>query len=216
MARRVFVKICGITRLEDARAGRRGRRRRRGLRLLAARARGAWTSRPARAHRRALPPLVVRAWASSWTPTPDDDRRASPTRRASTCVQLHGDEPPELLPPRCRGAVLKAVRVGPGSTPDAAAALRKGRRLLLDTRRRGLPGGTGRTFDWSLARGLRDERAVPGAGRRPRRRRTWPRRSARCGPTRVDVSSGVESRPGARTRPQVRALHRGGRGAHAR
>ena len=94
-------------------------------------------------------------------------------------LQLHGHEAPEALE-RLPRRVLKAVRVGDGFTPEEALRY-DGRAagILLDTRSES-PGGSGRPFDWSLARVVRGALPGPGRGRTPDRSlgpgavsRTW-------------------------------------------
>lgn len=63
-------------------------------------------------------------------------------------VQLHGEAP--TLAGDLR--VWRAVRVGPDFRMDALEAL-PAEAWLLDTAAPDVYGGTGRTFDWSLARG---------------------------------------------------------------
>jgi phosphoribosylanthranilate isomerase len=79
------------------------------------------------------------------------------------CVQLHGNEPPETLPPLLPHA-YKAVRI---ATEDDVADARRypGEFLLVDTKAPGgALGGTGMTFDWSLVRPLARERLLLLAG----------------------------------------------------
>lgn len=65
-------------------------------------------------------------------------------------LQFHGDEPPEY----CRQfgmPYLKAVRVRPETNLlQYAAAYADAKGLLLDAYMPGTPGGTGTTFDWTL------------------------------------------------------------------
>ena len=103
---------------------------------------------------------------------------------------------------------MKAVRVGAGFRPedalryDAAAA-----GLLLDTRVDGddTPGGTGRTFDWSLVRPVREGTSflVLAGGLTPD---NVAEAIAAVRPDAVDVSSGVESAPGRKDPAKVRAF----------
>ena len=74
------------------------------------------------------------------------------------CLQLHGDEPPESLAPLLPHA-YKAIRVT--SAADVARAdAYGGDYVLLDA----AAGGSGKTFDWSLARDLAEKRRVTLAG----------------------------------------------------
>jgi phosphoribosylanthranilate isomerase len=127
-------------------------------------------------------------------------------------LQFHGEEPPAF----CNGfgrRFLKAVRMGEGSDPAAAGERYGADRLLLDAYVPGQPGGTGRTFRWSavpadlapsvvLAGGLNADN-VAEAVRHVR-------------PFAVDVSSGVEERPGVKSAERVAAFVQGVRDADHR
>ena len=190
------VKICGVTRLEDALAAVR----------LGADALGFnfWPGSKrylppaeARAIVQRLPPLVT-AVGVFVDPTRDEVARAV---EASGVVmaQLHGDEPPEL----CLSMpvpVLKAIRVH-DLHALAQLASYEVRGFVLDTPSPGY-GGSGRTFDWSLV--FEAARAMPvvlaggltpeNVGEAVRRVRPWA----------VDVASGVESAPGVKDPDKLR------------
>jgi len=74
------------------------------------------------------------------------------------CLQLHGDEPPEALTPVLPHA-YKAIRVT-NAEDVARADAYGGDYILLD----GPAGGSGRGFDWALARDLAAKRRVTLAG----------------------------------------------------
>jgi indole-3-glycerol phosphate synthase/phosphoribosylanthranilate isomerase len=208
-APRALVKVCGITRIEDA--------------LMAARA-GAdaiglvfWPGSvravdPVTARRitRALPPFVLRVGVFV------DASRETIEECVTACgldlVQLHGDEPPELPASLSRRA-LKALRVGPDF--DASQVdpwLGRVAGVVLDTRAEGSPGGTGRSFDWSLVAGLRDK--VPflmlAGGLTPE---NVAQAVAAVHPDAVDVSSGVEASPGRKDPARVRRFIEAARAA---
>lgn len=120
------------------------------------------------------------------------------------CVQLHGDETPEDAEEvaRVTGApVIKAIRVGgPGSLK--ALESYKVSALLLDTYRKGTPGGTGETFDWTLAIEAKAAgRIILSGGLTPH---NVAKAVATVRPYAVDVSSGVESAPGKKDADKVR------------
>jgi phosphoribosylanthranilate isomerase len=104
-------------------------------------------------------------------------------------LQLHGSESPAELESALPCA-YKAVRIGAASDVDGARRY-GGERVLVDARVDGLLGGTGERFDWTLVETLvRERRVVLAGGLDPdsvgeaiRRLRPWG----------VDVASGVEA-----------------------
>lgn len=128
-------------------------------------------------------------------------------------LQLHGNESPERvaqIKARFDVPVMKAIKIA--STADVASAtayLRVADRLLFDAKppkdmKNALPGGNAVSFDWGLLAG-----------------RSWPIpwmlsggldaanlaqavRTARA--TAVDVSSGVEDKPGVKSPAKIRAF----------
>jgi phosphoribosylanthranilate isomerase len=110
-------------------------------------------------------------------------------------IQLHGEEPPgfcrELMP-----CVIKAFRVKQAS--DLLPIRRyqgQVRAILLDTYEKGTKGGTGKTFDWSLAAGARQfgMPVILSGGLKPGNIR---QAVSTVKPHAVDVNSGIEVRPG--------------------
>ncbi len=141
------VKICGITRFEDA--------------MLAARLGAAcvgfvfWPQSPrfvepaVAAHiLAALPPHV--AGVGVFVNQPIEEVNAIADRVGLGAVQLHGDEPAAACA-RCTRRVIKAVRLSTGSTPDVVDAVWSGATVLLDALDPVRMGGTGRHVDWTLA-----------------------------------------------------------------
>jgi phosphoribosylanthranilate isomerase len=114
-------------------------------------------------------------------------------------AQLHGDESNAEVA-RIRVPVIKALRVGavpPDPTLHGRAAWH-----LFD----GAAGGSGRTFDWSLLAAV--PRVKPfflAGGVTPANARTA---IDSVQPDAIDVSSGVESAPGIKDPQKVRALLR--------
>lgn len=123
-------------------------------------------------------------------------------------VQLHGEEPPELAAALSRlFPVLKAFRVRPGFRLSALARYRAAARhggFLLDSFSSRARGGTGRTFDWTLARRARRYGRVFLAGGLTPENVAHAIRAAR--PFALDVCSGVEASPGKKDPRRVRAL----------
>jgi phosphoribosylanthranilate isomerase len=136
---------------------------------------------------------------------PRDILALTAERAGLDLLQLHGEEPPEAFAGLSRRA-LKALRVGDDFSPEMALAY-EGRAagLLLDTRRAGEPGGTGRPFDWSRAAGLgqRVGFLMLAGGLTPE---NVGKAIAVVRPHAVDVSSGVESSPGRKDPARVRAF----------
>jgi indole-3-glycerol phosphate synthase/phosphoribosylanthranilate isomerase len=201
---RVAVKICGITSKDDA---------------AMAVAAGAdalgfvfWPKSPravdaatARDIAATLPPFILRVGV--FVDTPPAEMRRIADEVGLDMVQLHGHESVAEVAQAPRRAV-KAVRVGPGFQPEEA--LRYGgtaAALLLDTRvdGEGSPGGTGRTFDWSLVRPVREGTPflILAGGLHPD---NVAEAIAAVRPDAVDVSSGVESAPGRKDPAKVRAF----------
>jgi len=196
--RRVRIKVCGITRLEDA--------------LLAA-SLGAdaigfvfYDKSPrfippmkAAAIIRALPPFVaaVGLFVNPGQDEIDDALKHCPL----DVLQLHGEETPEFCEAQSR-RVIKAVPVH--DKTDLKMAHAYDCPVLLDAKApRGMYGGTGETFDWALLDGFEHAHPLILAGgldmenvRRALSVRQWDA---------LDVSSGVESMPGVK---DAEKLHR--------
>jgi phosphoribosylanthranilate isomerase len=113
-----------------------------------------------------------------------------------TIVQLNGSEGASFcteVARRTGAKVTKAIHVSSAADVHGAEAYRTDFHLF-DTRRAGLFGGTGETFDWELLAGRRS--AVPflmAGGLRPE---NVGEAIAAAHPFGVDVASGVEAEPG--------------------
>jgi len=118
------------------------------------------------------------------------------------CLQLHGDEPPELVA-RFLPHAYKALRVRDGSVIEAAQRF-PGEHILLDAYVAGLPGGTGATFDWSVAKAVAAQRKLTLAGGLTPENVGHAVREV--GPYCVDTASGVEISPGVKSEAMVRAF----------
>lgn len=129
-------------------------------------------------------------------PTLDEVVRAADEAHLSL-LQFHGDEGPVFCAEAARrtGAkVIKAARVHSGADIQALAVFHTDFHLL-DSYVPGIPGGTGETFAWELARGRRRARVprILSGGLRPD---NVADAIAVVAPYAVDVASGVEVRPG--------------------
>jgi phosphoribosylanthranilate isomerase len=125
-------------------------------------------------------------------------------------IQLHGAETPARvaeIAARFARPVMKAVSVaGAADVEDAIAYAGKGARILFDAKplpgAAALPGGNGIAFDWQALAGLegRIDFMLAG-GLNPENVGEAVRRT---GARAVDVSSGVESRPGEKDPDLIR------------
>ncbi|HHX41983.1 MAG TPA: phosphoribosylanthranilate isomerase [Armatimonadetes bacterium] len=202
---RTRVKVCGITRVEDA---------------LAAVAAGAdalgfvfapsprrVTPEKARQIISVLPPLVtpVGVFVNSPAAEVAEVARAAGLR----AIQLHGDESPEDardLRAQTTAWIVRAFRVRGEETlaeihrhHDCCEA------ILLDTYMAGAAGGTGRVFDWTLAaQASAFGRPVFLAGGLHPGNVAEAVRQVR--PYAVDLSSGIEAAPGVKDPERLRAL----------
>jgi len=120
-------------------------------------------------------------------------------------VQLHGQEPPDVIPRlRQEGLlVVKALFVGraPGIS-DVGAYHPSG--FLVECGAGKLPGGNAETWDWARARPLVDHYPLILAGGLTPDNVT--QAIARGQPDAVDLSSGVEASPGSKDLTRVAAL----------
>jgi phosphoribosylanthranilate isomerase len=110
-------------------------------------------------------------------------------------VQLHGEEPPEQIAEVARRLpVIKAFRVRPGFRVAALQAYDIAEAFLLDGFSRAARGGTGKTFDWSVARRAARYGRIFLAGGLTAENVAEALAAAK--PYAVDVCSGVEASPG--------------------
>ncbi|MEW7979944.1 MAG: phosphoribosylanthranilate isomerase [gamma proteobacterium symbiont of Phacoides pectinatus] len=200
---RTRVKICGITRPEDAREAVRQGADAIGLVFYPPSPR-AVSIEQAQRIAAVLPPFVT--LVGLFVNEPEAGVLEVLARVPVGLLQFHGEEPPE----RCRiygRPYLKALRMRAGidlyryreEYADAAG-------LLLDSYRKGVPGGTGESFDWQriprdlaggivLAGGLDAENVE--------------RAIRAVHPYAVDVSGGVEQEKGVKDPDKIVAFMRG-------
>lgn len=184
------VKICGITRLDDA---------------LLAEAEGAWAvgfvfapsprsvdPATARAISLGLGPLILRVGV--FVDTPPEEVLATVEAARLQAVQLHGHEPPSWAEAiRERVPVIKAFRLQGPALPEWREYPCDA--LLIDGARPG--SGEGYPAEWLLP--LKDyPRLIVAGGLRP------DRLQLPFTPYALDVSSGVELRPGIKDPERVR------------
>ena len=192
----MFLKICGITRVEDAEH---------------AVAHGAtalgfvfWPASPRYIAPEEAAAIVARVPAAVATVgvfvnEPVAGIRQAVERSGVTTVQLHGDEPvsyaSELTQP-----LLRALGVDAAATSEWPLETT----ILLDAADRERRGGTGTQVDWTKARSIaRARRVVLAGGLSPENVEAA---VAQVEPWGVDVSSGVETAPGVKDAARVTAF----------
>lgn len=194
----MWVKICGITRREDA--------------LLAARLGASaigfvfWPG-----SRRFIKPIEARAIARRlpapvtavgvFVDQPPEHVEAIARLVGLGAVQLHGAESAEYCS-HLTAPIIKAVPVGEGFSLSAIADLPPAVTILLDTADSSMHGGTGRTIDWAMASQVaRTRRTVLAGGLTPANVADAIRAVRPYG---VDISSGVERFPGVKHEDRLR------------
>lgn len=116
-------------------------------------------------------------------------------------LQFHGDESPEYCEQFSR-SYIKALRMKPGL--DITEQLRcysSARSVLLDAYRKGVPGGTGEQFDWERIPTECRSRIVLAGGLHAA---NVTQAVTRVRPYAVDVSGGVELSPGIKDPQKIR------------
>lgn len=193
------VKICGITRPEDALAAAAAGAD--AIGLVFAESPRQVTVEQAAAILRVLPPFVTPV-ALFVDATADAVREVCGPLGIRT-VQLHGDEPPAVAEALADCCLVKAFRIG-SAADIAAVAGYPAAAYLLDSRVAGRSGGTGTAFDWQLLRGVAWDKPVILAGGLNPGNVAQAVRKVR--PYAVDTSSGVESAPGIKDAAKVQAF----------
>jgi len=203
----VAIKICGITRVEDALAAARLGAHALGFvfygpspRFISAEAAAAIIS--------TLPPFVTPVGV--FVDSPAEEVRVIIRATGLQMLQFHGAETPAY----CRQFGLrhiKAVRVRQGvDLLQYAAQYSAAAGLLLDAYREGVHGGSGETFDWDLIPPALSLPVVLSGGLNPE---NVTQAVQRVRPWAVDVSSGVEAAKGVKDVEKIAAFIAGVRHA---
>jgi len=197
------IKFCGITRLDDAEL---------------AIANGAWAIGlifwPSSRRRAELDAAAEIAAAVKrraevvgvFVNAPLDEVAQTADAVGLTVLQFHGEEGPAYCAEAARrtGAkVIKAARVRSGADVQALASFHTDYHLL-DSYTAGVPGGTGETFSWEIARAHRGRTPVLlSGGLTPD---NVADAIAAVHPYAVDVASGVELSPGLKDPEKLQAF----------
>ena len=197
---RTRIKICGITRIDDARAAIAAGVDAVGL-VFYPRSPRCLDIESARSIVDQLPPLVT--VVGVFVNQTIEQVREIADRASLDILQLHGDETPE----QCRRygqPYIKGVRMRDDVDLTATAyAYSDCRGLLLDTYKPGTEGGTGETFSWKRIPATMIKPVILAGGLNP----------ANVGeaietvrPFAVDVSSGVEKTQGVKDAREIERL----------
>lgn len=183
------VKVCGITTAEDARLAVDLGADALGFVFYPASPR--YIAPPEAAEIiRGCPPFV--APVGVFVDCPYEEIDSIVAQCGLTAVQLHGGEEPDFCA-RFHVKVIKAFRVRDAQLPPEIPCYRTDA-ILLDAFREGIPGGTGETFSWEVAReAKRYGRLILAGGLNSGNVR---HAIETVRPYAVDVSSGVEKAPG--------------------
>lgn len=151
-----FIKICGITNLDDALAAVDAGADALGFNFYKPSPRYV-TPDAARHIISEMPKSVLTVGVFVNEPSPQSVEDLV-TDAAVTAIQLHGDESPSYCRDLKGRYVIKALAATAGFDTQRAAEYDVDA-ILLDTKDDALRGGTGRVFDWSIAQRVR--RTVP-------------------------------------------------------
>jgi phosphoribosylanthranilate isomerase len=194
----VRIKICGITRYEDAKTAE-------GLGVDALgfvfykRSPRYIPPEEAAEIIRQLPPFGSRVGVF----VDEEIDRVVAIARATNIdtIQLHGTESPRYCG-KMPLPVIKAFSIEP-STDISLLGQYRVAGFLLDTWAAGMRGGTGRTFDWSIARSacIKYDRVILAGGLNPT---NIEEALEAVQPYGIDISSGVEIKPGIKNPRKMR------------
>ena len=195
------VKICGITRLEDAQLAVELGASALGFNFFPPSPRYI-TPAEARQIITKLPPLVTAIGV--FANEKDSKHIAAVAREAGVAaVQLHGPLFPEIRGALARYPIIRAVAVRDGSGFDYLRSCIASA-YLLDAYHPKLPGGTGKTFNWKRAKDAKEYGPIILAGGLTSR--NVGKAIGEVQPFAVDVASGVESAPGNKDPAKLHAF----------
>ena len=195
---RTRVKICGITRPEDAVAAAEAGTDAIGLVFYPPSPRHVGTTRAAEIVRE-LPPFVTTV--ALFVNAESGQVAQVVSEVGVDLLQFHGDETPAFCGAQGR-PWLRALRMRPDIDLEAEARrYEDARGLLLDAYRPGVPGGTGEAFDWDRVPSALAGRVVVAGGLDPTNVGDAVRTLR---PFAVDVSGGVEAAKGIKDPAKIK------------
>ena len=200
---RTRVKICGITRLEDALAAIRLGADAIGLVFYPPSPR-AVTVEQAASIVAQLPPFVT--VVGLFVNASDSELSEVLEHVPLDLLQFHGEESPKACTGHGR-PWIKAVRMRPSVDLEATARdYAEASGLLLDTYQAGVPGGTGQTFDWGRIPRELASKIILAGGLNPQ---NVEQAINQIHPYAVDVSGGVEAAKGIKDADKMAAFFAG-------
>ncbi|HKI49047.1 MAG TPA: phosphoribosylanthranilate isomerase [Desulfobacteria bacterium] len=195
----VRVKICGITRMVDAEAAVESGAD--ALGFVFAKSPRQISPEKAREIIRRMPPFVTTVGV--FVDEVPQKIREIMNFCGLDLIQLHGHETPTTCAD-LSSRVIKAFRVQGEETLTQIVPY-KGhvRAILLDTYQKGVNGGTGKTFDWRLARKAKEIgiHVVLSGGLGPE---NVLEALERVTPSAIDISSGIEKSPGIKDHERMK------------
>jgi phosphoribosylanthranilate isomerase len=200
----VKVKICGITNWADARSAIESGADLLGFNFVKASPRYVTPARARRIVRR----LPERVSAVGVFVNETESKMLAIARAVGLDqLQLHGEESPAMVARLGRSmGVIKALRVRKSFGAGQVKSYKDASAILLDGYDRRARGGTGKTFDWKIARRAGRRARIFLAGGLTPENVGEAIRAAR--PYAVDVTSGVEASPGKKDPAKIKSLMR--------
>lgn len=194
------IKVCGITSVEDAEAAVNAGADAIGLVFYEKSPRYV-TVEQARKIALSVPPFI--AVVGLFVDADDDFMQTVLDQVPLTLLQFHGNEQDDWCQ-RWQRQYIKAVRVKPDMLLEQVVRQYPGASgVLLDAYRKGVPGGTGESFDWDLIPASLNKPVVLAGGLDAA---NVARAINRVSPFAVDVSSGVETKPGEKNHDAIDAF----------
>jgi phosphoribosylanthranilate isomerase len=198
--KRTRVKICGITRQEDAWAAIDAGADALGFVFYATSPR-AVTASQAQAIMKTLPPYISKVGLFVNAAAAEVQQVVAET--SLDCLQFHGDEAADYCE-KFNLPYYKAIRVKPElNLIQCELDFASASALLLDTFSEKAVGGTGQTFDWTLIPAGMQKPVILAGGLNPD---NVTQALQQVQPYAVDVSGGVEAQKGIKSQEKITAF----------